>query len=447
MVAVLVAMVAVVAVGAIVLFSQQKVAPPSKPVAEQAEPKLDPVELKVKSLIEQARVQLKNDMFDNAIGKCEQALLLSANNTEVLQLKSWIAKERRFKEIVEQAEIHLTEGDPKDSLEALREVSNESKYHASALELLAKFDALAIQKQVDEAENMMQRRQYEESLEIVNRVLIRKPGHIQAKRIKIICEAKLAGKTVVTAPPPSAVREPEPEPPKREPVAPPPPKAEPKPSSPPPPPKTASAPPAPQEEEHEGMHVTGQGDLKMPIRSFQRQKISDAIEEARAISTGWGYKPTIREASNLLNKLTKFKKDWDTGRNAADDNEPSKAIPKLKSAWATAREISADSDYEKDIRNMLGNMYYSLGKGFEGEQEWVKAAKSYKRALTAKPGHIRASRAMEDLEVTAKKLYYKGLAAKNSDPEEAKKQWKTVKQLVTKNSKWYLKAEEGLQSL
>ena len=442
-VAVIVALIAVISVGGIVLFSQQKSIEKPEPVAVKAAPKVDPTEAKVKTLMEQARIQLKNDMFDRAIAKCEQALQLSANNTDVLQLKSWIAKEQRFKEIVETAETRLAANNPQDSYEALKEVSNESKYRGLAIELLAKFDALALQKQVDEADNLMNRRQYSDALDIVNSVLVQKPGHIQAQRIKIICEAKLANKVVVAAPSTPVEPEPAPEPTPPKPASPPPAKTEP--ASPPPTPKPAAS--ASPTENRDGMHVTGQADLRMPIRSFRKQKISDAIDEARAISTGWGYQPTIREASSLLKKLESFKNDWNTGRNAADDSNANKAIPALKSAWSTAREISKDSEYEKDIRKMLGNMYYTLGKGFEDQKEWTKAAKSYKRALTANPGHVRASRAMEELEVTAKKLYYKGLAAKNSDPDEAKKNWKAVKQLVSKNSKWYLKADEGLKKL
>ncbi len=442
-IAVVVALVAVISVGAIVLLNQQKSAPKPAPIAEEAAPKVDPTEAKVKTLMEQARIQLKNDMFDRAIAKCEQALQLSANNTDVLQLKSWIAKEQRFKEIVETAETRLAASDPQDSYEALKEISNESKYHGQAVELIAKFDSLAWQKQVDEADKLMNRRKYNEALEIVNSVLVQKPGHIQAQRIKIICEAKLANKIVVAAPSKHAEPEPAQEPTPPKPASPPPAKTEP--ASPPPAPKPVAS--APPKENRDGMHVTGQSDLRMPIRSFRKQKISDAIDEARAISTGWGHQPTIREASSLLKKLESFKRDWNTGRNAADDSNANKAIPALKSAWATAREISKDSEYEKDIRKMLGNMYYTLGKGFEDQKEWSKAAKSYKRALTANPGHVRASRAMEELEITAKKLYYKGLAAKNSDPDEAKTHWRTVKQLVSKKSKWYRKADEGLKKL
>lgn len=193
--------------------------------------------------------------------------------------------------------------------------------------------------------------------------------------------------------------------------------------------------------------VSGPADLDAGLNPYKQGNLDRAISELTAISGGRGDTATIKKAAVLLGKVRQFRPLYQDGMAAHRAKDPGTAIPKLRDALRIDREIASGSNYSRDLPEKLADMYYLVGNIARQKEEWDKAHAAYERALAFFPGHASSKKGMEEIAQQAERLYYRGFALKDSDPDRARDLWKTVLKLVPKGSDLHKRTQNSLNDL
>lgn len=201
------------------------------------------------------------------------------------------------------------------------------------------------------------------------------------------------------------------------------------------------------EEQAKKRLVSGMGDLDRGYSLYKSGDLDKAVGELTTIKNGRGDKKTISKAGAVIKKIKSFKKVRQEALAAHKAKDPAKAIPKLKSALKLDRTITSGSSFSKNLLNDIADMYFLIGNSAKQKKQWAKAKKAYIKALKFSPGHGQSMKGIESLAKEAEKLYYRGVAVKDSDPDKAEALWESVLRMVPSSNKWHKKAKAGLEDL
>jgi pSer/pThr/pTyr-binding forkhead associated (FHA) protein len=161
---------------------------------------------------------------------------------------------------------------------------------------------------------------------------------------------------------------------------------------------------------------------------------------------------TDPRATKLLHDLKAFDAAYRDGLARTQQKQLNEAIRALDTADKLDRAIAGgrESRLGKEVRRALGNLHYNLGAQAlqSGSEEALSSAAMHLRyAVAADPENDAAKRQLSEVTSKVKELYQQAYFEKDSDPEQAKKAFKTVVLALPASDELQQKAKRWLDKL
>jgi len=203
--------------------------------------------------------------------------------------------------------------------------------------------------------------------------------------------------------------------------------------------ESALPPPAPVEVRAEAPRVLPErGEVQSILDAYRRGDVSTASRRARASRTAPG--------RQLAASLARFAAAWTAG---LADREPATAIPALEAAAEIDRSIvrGADGRIARSLRKALASRHLAVAAALAKDEELPRAARHLRAAAQADPKSPEAEARLRQLSSRANEIYLRAYVAREDDPEQARRAFRTVAESLPPDDELAQKAKRWLSAL
>jgi len=179
-------------------------------------------------------------------------------------------------------------------------------------------------------------------------------------------------------------------------------------------------------------------EVRAILRAYWKGDVSTASSRARASLS--------RSARRLLAPLARFASAWRAG---LADHDPAAAIRWLESAAETDRAIDPGRKgrLARALGKALAARHLALVEALPGNDDLPRAAAHLRAAARADPSSLEAGGRLRQLSSQAKQMYLQAYAAKEENPEMARRVFRAIAESLPATDEIGLKARRWLSGL